>query len=304
MPLLTSRMEKELIFSSFTLTRPDLCVRSGERSVRIPYDEYLSEVNCITLLKNECFFAGCEVIVSFFYKKAKIFFKTRIERENALFFRIPQDIHVARKKKRKCKFPSMRLYYQNFLLSTFSPSQAERSKEVKVRRVQEEPSSIKNIFLQSKSMGHDLFYLLNEMKQCLPLGCNLYSHLYIINGFLEEKKKNDVKKRGNGKNLYVFSDSHLILLFSSVNFAMQFAADKLKKFKANIAFKDREINCEVQYGFFSPFERMKAREVEASFGFLGFRIIEIQEEDRRYLYESVFSGRYGEHLIQEGALCN
>ena len=107
------------------------------------------------------------------------------------------------------------------------------------------------------------------------------------------------------KNLYVFSDSHLILLFSSSNFALQFDADKFKKFKANIAFKDRNITCEVQYSFFSPFEKTQSDETERmgvektqrhSFGFLGLKITDIQEEDKRYLYESVFSNHYGDKV--------
>ena len=287
MPLLTSRMEKELIFSSFTVTKPELCIRSNDTCVRIPYDDYLSEMNCITLLKNEHLFAGSVVVVSFLYKKAKIFFKTIIERENTIFFRIPQDIHVARKKKKRIKFPSMKLYYQNFLLSTFSPSITNMQMKEKIE--QGVSTDVKDIFVQSKSMGHDLFYLLKEMKQCIPLGKDLYSHLHIINSFLKEKKKKDAKR----KNMYIFSDSHLILLFATSNFALQFASDKLKKFKADIAFKDRNITCEVQYSFFSPFEK---KETLSSFGFLGFKITDIQEEDKRYLYEGVFSNHYGEKL--------
>ena len=294
MPVLTSRMEKELIFSSFTVTKPDLCIRGRNTSVLVPYDHYLSEVNCITLLKNEDFFAGNEVVVSFLYKKAKIFFKTIIERENTLFFRIPQDIHVLRKKKKKNKFPSMKLYYQNFLLSTFAPPQLDKRRKAEVMQ----NTNIKDVFIQSQSMGHNLFYLLTEMKQCIPVGKDLYSHLNIISNFLKEKKKKDAKRKENKKNLFIFSDSHVILLFSNSNFALQFASDKLKKFKADISFKDRNITCEVQYSFFSPFENLAKKEIVArkelnhSYGFLGFRIVEIQEEDKRYLYESVFSTRY------------
>jgi len=300
MPLLTSRIEKELIFSSFTVTKPELFVRGREISVRIPYDDYLSEVNCITLLKNEHFFAGCEVVVSFFYKKAKIFFKTIIERENTIFFRIPQDIHVLKKKKKRHKFPSMSLYYQNFLLSIFASSGVRTLPKEKT----EQMSDVKNIFAQSASMGHDMVYLLTEMKQCIPAGCDLYSHLDIISSFLEVRKKKEIKG-GMKKNLYIFSDSNLILLFSSKNLALQFSSDRQKKFKANIVFKDRNITCEVQYSFFSPFGKKRRigekeiyenTKIESSFGFLGLKIINIQEEDRRYLYERVFSNHYKEKL--------
>lgn len=293
MPLLTSRMEKELIFSSFAITKPELCIRGTGLNSRVPYDEYLSEMNCITLLNAEQFFAGNTVIVSFLYKKTKIFFRTVIEKENAVFFRIPQDIHVARKKRKKAKFPSMRLYYQNFLLSTFAPSQSATKKTTEPIETQ----GVQDIFAYSRSMGHDLVYLLKEMKQCLPVGCSLYSHLHIVGSFLKEKKRATKDKQ----NVYIFSDSHVVLLFSTSNFALQFSNDKLKTFKASIAFKDRQIDCEVQYSFFSPFTNKDSKrqsirnkqKTATSVGFLCFKIVDIHEEDRRYLYESVFSHLYG-----------
>lgn len=282
MPAL-SRIEKELIFSNLVKEKSNLYIKHAYSKISLSHKDYITQNHIFKISNlNYEFVQNMPIIVYFFYKKVKVYFKTILEKEKELYFKIPEKVYIKKKKKHNSTFPSMNLYYQNFLLSTFLSANLIKNTLKKTN------TEIKNIFTRSHNMGHNLSYLLENIKRSLPEDENLYSHIHIINDFLIKKEKGLLKKG----NLYLFSDSSIILLFSSIKLAKQFASssNKNKKFIANISFKNRNISCNVTYDFFSPFIK---NGTECNAGFLGLKIDNIQEEDKRYLYEGIFSKQYG-----------
>ena len=249
-------------------------------------EEYSKKEEIITFQNTKLILFDKRAIrVYFFYKKLKICFTTILEIDDAnnVNFKIPSDVYIKKKRqRRKSAYPSLNLYYQNLLLSTFLSVDINN-----FYKTSNEDQDIKAMFARSRNMGHNLEYLLSAIRNSTPTNENLYSHLNIINNFLLKKEKNAIKK----KSLYILSDSNIILLFATEVFARQFAQDanKNKELLAKISFKNRSIFCNVRYDFFSPF---LDSEKKGGAGFLGFKISSIQEEDKRYLYEGIFSKRY------------
>ena len=282
-----SRLERDVVLSHFEREGTSLYIRVKKNFLRIEVSSYRKAGEVIFLL-NEALFSPLqdkEICVYFLHKKVKICFKTLLKKDDFFFFEIPGSLYIKRKKKyKKDLYPHLELYSQNLLISTFSSSQLNYSCKYKEIDIQKKAQKIFNF---SREKGYNLTNLLKEIKQNVPDGEELYSHLFIINRFLRKKEKDVLKKR----YLYVFSDSHLILLFASVNFAKQFEdkANKNKILKAKISFKDRTIFCNVCYSFFCNIYK---DEKNSSLGFLALKIVDIQEEDKRYLYESIFSKLY------------
>ena len=261
-----SRVEKEHIFSAFYDEKPNLYLVSKENKQCFSGDRYMAEIGFIKINDDISQFMNCKKVFAFFFhKKVKIYFRVVLDQSASFSFKIPDKVYIKERVERDSSLPILQLFYQNLLLSTFLGSSAIHSKV-------------------SQSMGHDLLLLLKEIKQIVPNEVNLYSHINIINKFLL-KKKEEKLKRGN---FYLFSDSNIILLFSTFKFAKQFSDGK--ELLARISFKDRNIFCDVKCNFFSPF-----LEKDSTFthGFLLLKITNIQEEDKRYLYEGVYPNQYG-----------
>ena len=281
-----NRLEKEIIFLHFEKNMPKLYVKADSSFFCIKAEEYKKEENRIILFKSPLlsFTSNKEIVVFFFHKKVKIVFQTILKKEQKQYFDIPESIYVKKRKKNaKTPFPFLSIYSQNLLLSTFLSANLKHSTHTK--EIQEK-EKLKEVFTLSEKMGHNLLYLINEIKRFTPKEENLYSQFMIINNFLVKKEKGKLKE----KSLYIFSNSSIILLFANIKFAQQFESNKNKLFQAKISFKDRNILCNVCYCFFSPFFK-NGKEVKE--GFLGLKITNIQEEDKRYLYEGVFLNYYG-----------
>lgn len=281
-----TRLEKELIFSHFSNEKPSLHLKVLSEGMGFLQEEYSKKEETITFRnENLIFFDGSPIKIYFFYKKLKICLTSTLEVDevNNVSFKIPNDVYIKKKKKKhRSIYPSLNLYYQNLLLSTFLSVDINN-----FYKASNKEQDIKVMFARSHTMGHNLEYLLSAIRRATPTNENLYSHLHIINNFLLKKEKNAIKK----KSLYILSDSNIILLFATETFARQFAQDanKNKELVAKIMFKNRSIFCNVRYDFFSPF---LINEKKEGSGFLGFKISSIQEEDKRYLYEAIFSKRY------------
>ena len=284
-----SRIETNVIFFHLQNEKMRLYIKRREKSFFLETSEYMSENRLIILKrKDESLAEGETVYVYFLYKKVKVFFKSILEKKELWYFTIPETFYLKKKKKKSNTFPSLSLYHKNLLLSTFLSANFNQEKE-KFPTLSK--SEVQTIFARSQHMGHNLKFLMNELKRYVPEGENLYSYLYIINKFLIKKERGKLKE----KNLYILSDSNVILTFSSIKFARQFACpvNKHKELSAKISFKNRDILCNVQYDFFSPFLK---QENTCDYGFLGLKISNIQEEDKRYLYEGIFLNIYGSYF--------
>jgi len=281
-----SRIETSLIFSHLQNEKLKLYIKSREKSFFVEKNDYISANHLIILKKkDESLGEGEPIYVYFIYKKVKVFFRSILEKKDLWCFNIPETFYLKKKKKKSNIFPSLSLYHQNLLLSTFLSAGSSR-KNVRFPHLSKD--EVQTIFERSKHLGHNLAFLLNELKRYVPEGENLYCHLGIINDFLLKKECGKLKER----NLYILSDSNVILTFSSIKFAKQFACsvNKYKELSAKISFKNRNILCNVQYDFFSPFLK---QENACDYGFLGLKISNIHEEDKRYLHEGIFTNMYG-----------
>lgn len=277
-----SRVEKEHIFSAFYDEKPNLYLVSKGNKQCFSGDRYMAEIGFIKINDDISQFMNCKKVFAFFFhKKVKIYFRVVLDQSASFSFKIPDKVYIKERVERDSSLPILQLFYQNLLLSTFLGSSAIHSKAKTYTFTNAE---FEEILKLSQSMGHDLLLLLKEIKQIVPNEVNLYSHINIINKFLL-KKKEEKLKRGN---FYLFSDSNIILLFSTFKFAKQFSDGK--ELLARISFKDRNIFCDVKCNFFSPF-----LEKDSTFthGFLLLKITNIQEEDKRYLYEGVYPNQYG-----------
>lgn len=283
-----SRIETSLIFAHFQNKKPKFYIKTKEVRCFIERTDYIVKDMFVVLKKEQENLKENEIInVYFLYKKVKVFFRSVLEKKDGLFFNIPDRFYLKKKKKTTSVFPSLSLYHQNLLLSTFLSAGFNKKSSLSPVLSKNE---VQKIFTRSTNLGHNLIFLLNELKRYIPKKENLYCHLSIINDFLLKKECGKLKE----KNLYILSDSNVILLFSSIKFAKQFACslNKCQELSAKISFKNRNILCTVQYDFFSPF--LKGEDV-CDYGFLGLKISNIQEEDKRYLYEGIFTNMYGEY---------
>lgn len=277
-----SRVEKEHIFSIFYKERPNLYLISEGKKRCFSASHYADEDGYIKIAEDVSQFINCKKIFAFFFhRRVKIYFPVVLRKSHYFYFKIPDVIYIKEKKRHSSSLPILQLFYQDFLLSTFLGVDAKYSKKKTCIFTNNEIREMLNL---SENMGHDLPTLLKEIKKRIPYEVNLYSHINIINDFLLKKKRGKLKRN----NLYVFSDSNIILLFSTAGFAKQFNNEK--KLLAKISFSNRNILCGVQCDFFSPFLKDKSSFLH---GFLLLKITNIQEEDKRYLYEGVYSSQYG-----------
>ncbi|MGP1415059.1 MAG: hypothetical protein ACTTJ6_03870 [Treponema sp.] len=277
-----TRVEKEHIFSIFYEEKPNLYLVSKGKKHCFSGECYEINGKTITLNKEfNQFFNTKKTIAFFFHKKVKICFKITFEKSFPQSFNLPEKLYIKEKKESVSSFPILQLFYQNLLLSTFL---GVNTKTLKERAHFFSNDELKEVLTLSNNLGHNLPPLLKEIKKTIPYEVNLYSHVSIINDFLLNKKRGKIKRN----NLYLFSDSNIILLFSTAKFAKQFSSEK--EFLAKISFNNRNIFCDVKYDFFSPFSK---EDSQFSQGFLLFKITNIQEEDKRYLYESVYENQYG-----------
>ena len=277
-----TRVEKEHIFSIFYEEKPNLYFVSKEKKQCFSGKYYISENGRIKVNKDVSQFINCKKIFAFFFhKKVKICFPVVLENSDSFSFKIPDVVYIKEKKEIERSIPILQLFYQNFLLSTFLGMNTKHLKEKACIFTNDELKKVLNL---SQDMGLNLPRLLKEIKKIIPYEVNLYSHISIINDFLLKKKRGKLKKG----NLYLFSDSNIILLFSTAKFAKQF--DNEKKIIAKISFSNRNIFCDVKCDFFSPFLEENS---SSSHGFLLLKITNIQEEDKRYLYEGVYANQYG-----------
>lgn len=275
-----TRVEKEHIFSIFYEEKPNLYLVSRGRKQCFSAAHYVNENGNIKINKDASQFIDCKKIFAFFFhKKVKICFPIVLERD--FCFTLPNVAYIKEKKEIDKSLPILQLFYQNLLLSTFLGVNTKHSKEKKQFYTNEEINAILNL---SHDLGHNLTHLLKEIKQIIPHKTNLCPHIDIINDFLLKKKRGKLKSN----NFYLFSDSNIILLFSTLKFAKQFTGGK--ELLAKIAFNKRNIFCNVKCDFFSPFFK---EDSSFSHGFLLLKIVDIQEEDKRYLYEGVYANQYG-----------
>lgn len=277
-----TRVEKEHIFSIFYEEKPNLYFVSKGKKECFSGRHYVSENGSIRVNKDVSQFVNCKKIFAFFFhKRVKICFPVVLENSDHFSFEIPDVVYVKEKKEIERSVPILQLFYQNFLLSTFLGLNTKPLKDKARIFTNDELKEVLNL---SQDMGVDLPGLLKEIKKLIPYEVNLYSHISIINDFLLKKKRGKLKKG----NLYLFSDSNVILLFSTAKFAKQFNNEK--KIIAKISFSNRNIFCDVKCDFFSPF---LGGDSSSSHGFLLLKITNIQEEDKRYLYEGVYANQYG-----------
>jgi len=275
-----SRVEKEHIFSIFYEEKPNLYIVSKGKKQCFSGEHYVSENGSVKITGNLSQFINAQKIFAFFFHKSvKIYFPIVLEK--SFSFVIPDVVYIKEKKEHSSSLPILQLFYQNLLLSTFLGANIKHSKGKTHIFTNDE---IKEVLNLSQNMGHNLLLLLKEIKQIVPNEVNIYSHIGIINDFLLKKKRGKLKKG----NIYLFSDSNIILLFSTAKFAKQFSAGK--KLLAKISFSNRNIFCDVMCDFFSPFLEHGST---STHGFLLLKITNIQEEDKRYLYEGVYSNQYG-----------
>ena len=277
-----TRVEKEHIFSIFYEEKPNLYLASKEKKQCISSEYYENENGRIKVTKDLSQFVHCKKVFAFFFhRKVKICFLVVFEKPDCFSFKIPDIAYIKERTERDSSFPTLQLFYQNLLLSTFLGS---NTKHLKGKTHIFTNAELKEVLMLSQSMGHNLLPLLRKIKQTIPYEINIYSHIGIINDFLLKKKKGKLKQG----NFYLFSDSNIILLFSTAKFAKQFSGEK--ELLAKISFDNRNIFCDVKCNFFSPFLR---EDSSFSKGFLLLKITNIQEEDKRYLYEGVYATQYG-----------
>lgn len=275
-----TRVEKEHIFSIFDEERPNLYLVSKGRKQCFSGERYISEHGIIKITDDASQFIDCKRIFAFFFhKKVKICFPIVLER--GFCFNLPDIAYIKEKKETDKTFPMLQLFYQNLLLSTFLGAGTKHSKAKKCVFTNDELKKVINL---SNAQGHNLITLLKEIKQTIPYEIDIHPHIDIINDFLLNKKRRKLKRN----NSYIFSDSNIILLFSTFKFAKQFSGGK--ELLAKISFNNRSIFCDVKCSFFSPFFRQDS---SFSHGFLLLKITNIKEEDKRYLYEGVYANQYG-----------
>ncbi|MGP1437731.1 MAG: hypothetical protein ACTTKH_01515 [Treponema sp.] len=277
-----TRVEKEHIFSVFSEEKPNLYIVSKNEKLRLLKEHYINEDGIIKIKTDLSRFINYKKLFAFFFhKKVKICFQIKLEKNAIFSFKLPETAYIKEKPETNHSLPVLQLFYQNLLISTFLSANMKYLKEKTFSYTNDD---IKEAFELSNNMGHDLSYLVKAIKNTIPYKVDLYSHINIINDFLLKKKNGKLKKH----NQYVFSDSNIILLFSTEKFAKQL--NNKKEFLAKISFSNRNIFCNVRYELFSPFLN---KDSQPQSGFLLLKIIEIQEEDKRYLYESVYTTQYG-----------
>lgn len=275
-----SRVEKEHIFSIFYEEKPNLYLVSKGKKQCFSASHYINENGTVKITDDLSQFINAQKIFAFFFhKRVKIYFPIVLQK--SFSFVIPDVVYIKEKKERNASSPILQLFCQNLLLSTFLGANTKHLKETSCFFTNDEVKEVLNL---SQNMGHNLLLLLKEIKKTIPNEANIYSHISIINDFLLKKKRGKLKKG----NLYLFSDSNIILLFSTAKFAKQFSDGK--ELLAKIAFSNRNIFCDVKCDFFSPFLE---KDSTSTHGFLLLKITNIQEEDKRYLYEGVYSNQYG-----------
>lgn len=275
MPASLSRIEFEYVINIFAETKPVLYVCSKNGVQQISSYEYEINNRNITVNKKLSAPENEKASVSFFHKKRKMYFISRIFSEHkngkpVFGFCIPDKIFKAAKDKQKTEYPFIQLFYKTEVILHASALFFQKEKNQSSLPLSADFSGLEKIFCANRKH--------------LPESESLNIQKKTLLAFLKNENLNITSSCPS----FLFFDSQFILLFCKKT---SLPEKDFKELDVRFNFTNRTILCRAKQNFFLPYN------IKNETGFLLLEITDAAEEDKRFLHEQTHTEKYGKLII-------
>lgn len=272
-----NRIEFQYVFDEFKKELPALKIISAKDIFYLNNEQY--EIKGMQVFFDKiCIENKDKLKIVFFHKKRPLYFFSQAEEHNSgFYFQFSEKIYKYDSEQEN-KFPF--LYFKT-----------DSGLVVKADVCREFPLKLdyKNVpHTALNSRLNDFALLQNKTIQTIAVKNKIPDDL--INRIYQIEVKKIVPET---IPCLIFLDSQFVLLFYSKNAKSNLVFNSLFNLNAEAVFINRKVNFLLDYLFSYGFENCKGSFQNALNEVICFKIKNIQEEDKRFLYENAYSVKYG-----------